>query len=211
MTQFFKVLLLTLCVTTFGFHRAEATPRSAVLIEKAAFHDGMRKLWEDHITWTRLYLVSELNDLPNKDATTKRLLQNQVDLGDAAKPFYGDAGGDKLTALLKEHILTAAELVAALKSNNKSKISESQTLWYKNADDIAVFLNAANPENWDLAHSQQMMKEHLDLTTEEVSAQLKGDWEADIAAYDKIHEQILKMADMLSDGIIKQFPDKFNK
>ena len=46
-----------------------------------------------------------------------------------------------------------------------------------------------------------------DLT--EAVARLKGDWKADIAAYDKVHEQILHMADMLSEGIVKQHSAKF--
>jgi hypothetical protein len=37
----------------------------------------------------------------------------EVDIGNAIKPFYGAAAGDQLTALLKEHITTAAEIVAA--------------------------------------------------------------------------------------------------
>ncbi len=56
---------------------------------------------------------------------------------------------------------------------------------------------------------KKMMHEHLDLTTAEVVARLQGDWAADIAAYEKVHTQIRKMADMLSTGIIKQFPNKF--
>jgi hypothetical protein len=40
-------------------------------------------------------------------------------------------------------------------------------------------------------------------------SRLKKDWAADIAAYDKVHEQILKMADALSSGIMSQHPDKF--
>jgi hypothetical protein len=177
--------------------------------KQADFQAAMRKLWEDHITWTRLFIVSAAADLPDKDATTNRLLQNQVDIGNAVKPFYGDAAGEKLTTLLKEHITTAAELVTAAKANNTAKMEDAKKRWFANADAIAVFLSGANPKNWSPADMKQMMREHLDLTTNEVVAHLKKDWTADIAAYDKIHEQILHMADMLSAGIINQFPDKF--
>src|SRR6185436_17422801 len=69
--------------------------------KEAALHDAMRKLWEDHITWTRLFIVSAVADLPDKAATTDCLLQNQVNIGNAIKSYYGDAAGEKLTALLK--------------------------------------------------------------------------------------------------------------
>lgn len=174
-----------------------------------ALHDAMRKLWEDHITWTRLFIVSALADLPDKGATTDRLLQNQVDIGNAIKPYYGDAAGEKLTALLKTHITTAAELVAAAKANDTAKMADANKRWYANADEIAAFLSGANPKSWPPAEMKQMMHEHLDLTTAEVVAHLKGNWADDVAAYDKVHGQILRMADMLSVGIIKQYPAKF--
>jgi len=98
---------------------ARTVPASPVLYDheskQSAFQAAMRKLWEDHITWTRLFIVSAAADLPDKGPTTNRLLQNQVDIGNAIKPYYGDAAGEKLTVLLKEHITTAAELVAAAK------------------------------------------------------------------------------------------------
>ena len=180
-----------------------------VLEKQSAFQNAMRALWEDHITWTRLYIVSVAADLPDKDATAGRLLQNQSDIGNAIKPFYGSAAGEKLTALLRTHILTAAELVAAAKAGDKAKFGEASKSWYANADEIAAFLSAANPKSWPLAEMKAMMKGHLDLTLEEASARLKGDWPADIAAYDKVQKQILHMADMLSAGIIRQFPAKF--
>jgi len=187
-----------------------AQPAPAGLSAKqVALHDAMIKLWEDHVTWTRLFLVSAIAGLPDQQATTNRLLQNQTDIGNAIKPFYGDANGDKLTALLKEHITTAAELVGALKANDAKKATDAKKRWYANADAIAAFLSGANPINWPAADMKQMMHDHLDLTTEEVSARLKGDWAADIAAYEKVHQQILRMADMLSTGISKQFPKKF--
>jgi hypothetical protein len=77
----------------------------------------MRKLWEDHVTWTRLYIVSAVAGLPDAGATAERLLQNQTDIGNAIKPFYGEAAGERLTALLRPHILIAAELVTAAKAN----------------------------------------------------------------------------------------------
>lgn len=177
--------------------------------KEAAFQDAMRKLWEDHITWTRLFIVSAAAGLPDQAATTDRLLQNQVDIGNAIKPFYGDAAGEKLTALLKEHIVTAAELVAAAKAGDTAKETDANQRWIANADAIAAFLSGANPKNWQSAEMQRMMREHLALTTAEAQARLTGNWSADIAAYDNVHAQILHMADMLSAGIINQFPQKF--
>ncbi len=174
------------------------------------FANAMRKLWEDHVTWTRLYLVSAASNLPDLDATTNRLLQNQVDIGNAVKPFFGEIAGNKLTDLLKEHILTAAAVVADAKAGDAAKLQEANKKWYANADAIAGFLSGANPDNWPLEQTKAMMREHLDLTTAEVLAHLHGKWTDDVAAYDKVHAAILQMADMLSSGIIKQFPKRFS-
>ena len=188
---------------------AAAASAATTPISRQAFDADMRKLWEDHVTWTRLYIVSAVAGLPDKAATAERLLQNQADIGNAIKPFYGDAAGAKLTALLRDHILTAAEIIDAAKAGDSAKQDAATKKWFDNADEIATFLNGANPKNWALADAKMMMHDHLKLTTEEVVAQLKSDWKGSIASYDKIHEQILKMADMLSSGIERQHPDKF--
>src|SRR5438045_5278235 len=133
---------------------AGAAPPS---LTKSEFRGAMRKLWEDHITWTRLFIVSAAADLPDKDATTQRLLQNQVDIGNAIKPIYGDAAGEKLTALLREHITTAAELVTAAKAQDTAKMGDAKTRWFANADAIAAFLSSANPKNWPSAEMTRMM------------------------------------------------------
>ena len=97
----------------------------AAPIDRQTFNADMRKLWEDHITWTRLYIVDAIGGLPEKAATTQRLLQNQVDLGNAIKPFYGDAAGAKLTSLLRDHILIAAELIDAAKAGDSADMLSS--------------------------------------------------------------------------------------
>src|SRR3989475_11749049 len=83
-----------------------------------AFHDAMRKLWEDHITWTSLVIVSVLNVLPDTSSTVDRLLQNQADIGNAIKPFYRDTAGNQLTSLLHAHITIAAEILTDAKAGN---------------------------------------------------------------------------------------------
>jgi hypothetical protein len=178
--------------------------------DPAAFQDAMRALWEDHIVWTRLFIISAASNLPDAAATTNRLLQNQRDIGDAIKPFYGDAAGTALTNLLRGHILTAADLVTAAKSGDTTAINRASARWYVNADSIASFLSAANPERWPAADVRAGMRMHLDLTLKEAAARLRGDWAADIAAYDEIHRHILQLADLLSGGIIAQFPRRFS-
>ena len=179
-------------------------------LSAAAFHDAMRKIWEDHVTWTRLAIVSLVAGLADTNATVGRLMQNQADIGNAIRPFYGDAAGDHLTALLKDHIAIAAEIILAAKAGNQSGVDGARSRWYANADAIASFLSGANPKNWSPQMMQHMMHEHLDLTLQEAVAQLTGDYPASVAAYDAVHGQILGMADMLSAGIIDQFPQMFH-
>ncbi len=122
-----------------------------------------------------------------------------------------DAAGEKLTSLLREHIATAAEIVAAAKAGKGTKEDAAMKRWYANADAIAAFLSGANTRNWPSGEMKSMMHEHLAATTAEVVARLKSDWPADVAAYEKVNDQILTMADMLSNGIINQFPDRFGR
>ena len=178
-------------------------------ISATEFRNSMRKLWEDHIIWTRLYIVSAAANLPDKGPTTERLLQNQVDIGTAIKPFFSDAAGAKLTALLKDHILGAADLIAAAQTGDKAKIDAASAKWYANGDEIAAFLSGANPKHWPPADMKSEMRMHLDLTLAEATARLHGDYAEDIRQFDKIHQHILHMADILSDGIVAQFPHKF--
>ena len=188
---------------------AEAAKKSGLSEQRLAFHDEMRRLWEDHITWTRLFIVSASADLPDTPATTRRLLRNQADIGDAIKPFYGRAAGERLTTLLQEHITVAADLLGAAKAGDQAAVERHSSAWYRNANQIADFLNEANPRHWPRREMRSMMREHLDLTLTEAVAHLERDHRTDIRAYDRIHRQILTMADMLSDGIAAQFPGRF--
>lgn len=169
---------------------------------------NMRKLWEDHIVWTRNVILCLVDGLPGYDQSLKRLLQNQVDIGNIIKPYYGDEAGDKLTELLFSHVNISTEVVKAANEDNITGIDKANKKWIANADEISLFFSKVNP-NWKLEEMKSMMYNHLLLTTSEALARIKRDYNADVVAFDAVHSDILKMADMLSDGIVKQFPDKF--
>jgi hypothetical protein len=177
--------------------------------KEVALRSEMRRLWEDHITWTRLAIISLTTDSPDTEATVGRLLRNQDDIGDAIVPFYGKAAGAELTKQLRAHILIAADVIAAAKAGDAAKLADAQARWSSNGDDIAAVLASVNPRHWKLGAMRAELRTHLRLTTDEAVARLQGRWAADVAAYDRIHRHALHLSDLLSDGLVRQFPKRF--
>ena len=178
-------------------------------LSKAVFKEQMRYLWSDHAVWTRDVIVAILDKSPVTDASLQRLLANQVDIGNAIKPYYGEAGGKALTDLLTEHIVVAGQLLVTARDGDTAGFNVAKLKWYKNGEDMATFLNTANPDNWGLEHMKMHMKDHLDFTLAEAVGHLQGNYTDEIKAYDSVYKQLMGMSDVISDGIIKQFPDKF--
>jgi hypothetical protein len=176
--------------------------------DATSLKESMRKLWTDHVVYTRNYIIAAVANDPSASAVATRLMRNQEDLGNAIVPYYGSAAGAKLTSLLKDHINIAVDLVAAAKAGDNAKVSDADRRWHANAVDIATFLSGANP-NWPRQTLVDMLNEHLRLTTEEATARIQKRWSDDIMTYDKIYDQALHMADALADGIVKQFPTRF--
>lgn len=174
-----------------------------------ALKQDMRKLWTDHVVWTRDYIIAAVADQPDAQAAANRLMKNQEDIGNAVGSIYGAAAGQQLTTLLKEHISIAVDLIKAAKAGNKAGQQAADAKWQQNGVAIADFLSKANP-HWPRATLVDLMKGHLTTTTNEVAARLNKDWDADVRAFDEVHRHILMMSDALSDGIVKQFPNKFD-
>jgi len=175
----------------------------------ATLHQNMRKLWTDHVVWTRDYIVSAVGDQPDQQAAAARLMKNQEDIGGAVAVYYGKPAGDQLTTLLKQHISIAVDLIKAAKAGDKAAQQAADTKWHQNGEEIATFLSKANP-NWPRATLVDMMNMHLSTTTNEVVARLTKNWDGDVKAFDAVYDHILKMSDALADGIATQFPDKFS-
>lgn len=183
---------------------SNGTSQAAVSLKLA-----LRRLWSDHVIWTREYVVAAIADTPDAGAAAGRLLKNQEDIGNAVIPVYGAEAGHALTGLLKQHILIAVDLIKAAKAGDDAGFKENDAKWTANAEEIAGLLSGANPNNWSKADVTDLLMQHLNLTKGEVVARLQGKWDDDVAAFDQIFTEILTVADVLADGVVKQFPDKF--
>jgi hypothetical protein len=176
----------------------------------AMLKQDMRKLWTDHVVWTRDYIIAATESQPDASAALNRPMKNQDDIGAAVAKYYGDAAGRQLTTLLKDHIAIAGDIVKAAMAGDKTGQKTADDRWHQNATQIADFLSKANP-NWPRATLVDMMNTHLSTTATELTARLNKDWTGDVKAYDAVYDHILHMADALADGIVKQFPDKFGR
>jgi hypothetical protein len=199
----FLAIVVLYAVLPVSLPHAEAHNEAAVSLKQ-----DMRKLWTDHVVWTRDYIIAAVADQPDAQAAANRLMKNQEDIGSAVGKIYGASAGQQLTTLLKEHISIAVDLIKAAKAGDKAGQQAADAKWQQNGVAIADFLSKANP-HWPRATLVEMMKGHLTTTTNEVVARLNKNWEEDIRAFDEVYRHILMMSDALSDGIVKQYPDKF--
>lgn len=191
-------------------HNPPGAAAPYISANELGLRNTLRELWEEHVAWTRLTILSAASDSPDLNATIARLLRNASDMAAALRPIYGETDAVKFGRLIHDHLSIALQLVEAAKQGNTQAALEAEKQWYANADQIAGFLNSINPYI-DRAAFQNMLYTHLALTKEEAVERLNHAYEKDIAAYDQIEAEALRMADLMSDGIVKQFPRSFRQ
>ena len=168
----------------------------------------MNLVWEQHIMWTRMLLISIAENSKDLDATQARLLRNPKDIADVFRRFYGIAVANRIQQLLTKHLVISKDLIVALKNNNQEETTRLNTKWYQNADEMAEAFSSINPF-YPREEIRNMLYEHLRLTTNEVNYRLQGNYAEDINSYDMVQKEILKMSQFFVNGIVKQFPNLF--
>ncbi|MNB81399.1 hypothetical protein D3C75_281790 [compost metagenome] len=163
---------------------------------QVAFKNLTRTLWEQHVAWTRMAITSLVFGLPDTDAVLARLLRNATDMGNAIRPFHGDAAANTYSALIKDHLVIASDLVKAAKAGDSAAAAAAEKRWYENADQIIDFLTQLNPY-FPKEQFRKMFYEHLAMTKEEAVTMLNKDYAASIRLYDRIEQEALMMADIL--------------
>jgi len=178
--------------------------RRCISRAEADFMAMNRLLWMEHVNWTRMTIISIVFGLPDLPFVQKRLLQNATDLGNCLRPFYGDQIADRYAELIKEHLLIAAQLVTAAAKGDAATADAKEKEWYRNADEIAVFLNRINPY-LSIEEVQKMFYTHLALTKKEAVTMIQKNYQEDVEVFDDIEAEALAMSDMIASAIVMQF------
>lgn len=168
----------------------------------------IRLLWLQHVYWTRMAFESMIFNLPNAVEVSNRLMQNPGAFESALQTFYDDEEAAEFAQLLSEHLTIAGELVMALQAGDEEATDAAYSRWMENADNIAEFLASINP-NWSEDEWQKKLESHLEMTKMEATDMLSQNYEDSISTFDDIEQEALEMADLMTRGIVAQFPQYF--
>jgi hypothetical protein len=188
---------------------AMETTGPADLEAQIGLYSAMRQLWSEHMQWTFATVDAFFHNQEGLQAQLDRLLANQADIGAALAPFYGEEAGNQLTELLTTHINQAVPVLTAAQTGDTPALETALADWYSNAEEIADFVSAANPENWPQSATRPMLEGHIDTTVVYATDLLGGDYTSAVEHFDEASHHMMMLADTLAAGIIAQFPDQF--
>lgn len=192
---------------------AQAAAVSAPVVAPAApeLHAALRELWHGHIATTRDYALAV--HAGNKAAETKAadaVVANAKQIADAVAGFYGKPAGDGLLKLLAGHWGGVKALTDSTKAGDKAGEQKAMETLASNATAIAKFLAGANP-NWTEASLQGALMMHGNDHKTQLDEMMSNAPAAEQAkSWTEMQAHMNMIADVLSDGIAKQFPHKVN-
>ena len=166
-------------------------------------HD-MREAWGEHNFWTTMFIVSLFNDLENTDAVKNRLMQTPSDIAAVFEKFYSMPIVNQIRQMLMEHVRLAGELAAAMQSNNMEQATQLENQLNQNADQIARMLANTNAK-YDYEELRRMLRMHLGLLKNTMTAELNGEHKEAIRKVDENQMHLMEMADVLTEGLLEQF------
>lgn len=172
--------------------------------EELKLNNEMRESWMQHIYWELIFQSAFLNDLPGKSAVEERLLQTAEDIASVFAPFYSENKISALTDLLEEHIEIAGKILQAMKDGDIEEEEKQDALWRDNAAGLAKFWSDNNSE-YDYGELTMYLNRHFDMTRNIMEAELSGDYNEVIRLFAEQENQIMELADYLTEGLIQKF------
>lgn len=164
----------------------------------------LRRLWNEHIMWTRTFIVSAVDGIEDLDSITDRLLRNPTDMAQVLAIYYGEEAADTFRILLEDHLKIAAEMLMAIQSEDAGAAKQYMDLWYANGAAMAAFLGEIN-DYWTEEEWKALLEEHLDMVKDYMIIRLNKAYGEDPPFYDRMEAQALAMADLMTAGTIRQF------
>jgi len=170
----------------------------------------MQHLWETHVHDLHGVIDAEVHDLPDTSAKLEKSLMDVDKLVAALAPFYGQEAADSVGQLLKEHELAAYEYVLAAEAGDQAAMQAAMDKSAEVVDRIAQCLSSLNP-NWPYEAVRELFQEHVDDLKAITDLMVAQDTPAALLAVDEAIMHARLTADVMSDGLVAQFPDRFGR
>lgn len=171
----------------------------------------LRKLWGEHASWTNSYINSYLSGNRDINDVTRRLLKNQEQIGRSLGMWYGDKNGIKIGDLLKNQLISFGDMLSAMVEKNKEKSISAEKRWHDNTEKLVDFLVGIN-DKWNRTEMNQHFKKYNENITAIAGHRLKKNHNEEIKAFDAANNVAMyDIADFMTNGIVKQYPDHFDK
>ena len=201
-----RLLYLVLGMVTFA--GPGLAQRPTMTISEVQLRMAMRAAWEANAGWTRMYIVSSLAGLTDVNRVNSRLLESADGVADALRPYYPYPVAESLAKQFKRQVLLTVALVTAARNGDSLQTAAASANWSAGSDSLTQFLVRTNP-NLPSGKLGDLLHAYQDRTWRQIAARTRQDWFADVVACDQTDIEARAIADALSAGIVKQFPDRF--
>lgn len=168
----------------------------------------LRVLWANHSIYDNLLILSIVYDLPILPMIEKRLLRNPTDFKEVLIPFYGEANASRFAHFLTNHINLGEDLFINLKRNDIERANIIERDLLANAEQISRFLASIN-SMWSQQEWYRLLANHVRLSRQLMEHYLNSSFDEAINLMEEDYANSLFMGDLMSEGIIKQFPKQF--
>lgn len=171
----------------------------------------MRKLWGENTTWMRSYVTSYMNNSSDLKDVTRRLLQNQEQIGKSFGLWYGEPVGKEVTSILQKNLISFGDVLKEMMDKNKNAAMAAESKWDGSTDNLVSYLTKLNPE-WDSKTLSDHFKKFNNLNITQAMAKANRKHQEEIETFDKAYNHAMyELADFITSGIVRQHPDKFDK
>lgn len=163
---------------------------------------NFRTLWLNLAIWTRSFILSIASGLPNTQVVSDRLYQVPVQIGALLQLIFGQESAEGFINLLSTHIVTLETVITAQKNGDTQAVNENTERLYQINQEIAKYLEKTNPF-WVPPQWANLLDFYVNLTLNESTAMLSGDYARDVQIFDRLQYHTLLIGDYMANGIVQ--------
>ncbi len=198
-----SIVLLSISLTS----QAQVLSTPSENDKRLVFKAEMSRLWIDNAIYSRQAILCLVDRLPGAEESLYRLMINQEDMGRMFTRFYGREKGDEFCDLISSNTSLTVSMIRN-KSRNSGDYEAARAKMDYNVDRIITYLVAVNP-HWTEEELKYLIHLQSKLFDTQLQSRVNANYSYDIETFDRMISETYRLADVLSEGIMKQFPERF--